>query len=71
MARVTFDGLYALCNKLHWFTGGSVEQYEKMFDLAREGASLKELALVIWMCTPDRTRENIEKILDDEFGGAK
>ena len=71
MAKVTMDGLYTLCNKLRWFTGGTVEQYEKMFDLVREGATRKELALVIWLCTPDKTRESIEKILDDEFGGAE
>lgn len=71
MKKVTFNALYALCNKLNWFTGGTAEQYEKMFDLAREGASLEELALVIWLCTPDRTREGILRILDNEFGGAE
>ena len=63
------EDLRILCIRMNWFNGGSNSQYEKLFDMNREGASLEELALVIWLCTPDRTREGILSILDKEFGG--
>lgn len=64
------EELWALCNKMDWFTAGTNSQYEKLFDLNREGASLDELALVIWLCTPDQTREGILSTLKKEYGGA-
>lgn len=60
------DTLYQLCNRYHWFNGGSNEQYRKLFELNRDGASLEELALVIWICSPDAGRDEILTSLEKE-----
>ena len=56
----TFDfcTLYEACNKYNWFTCGSNTQYDKLFDLSKNGASIEELALVIYICS-DVPREDI------------
>lgn len=53
-----FDTLYKACNKYHWFTCGDNIQYIKLFDLNKNGASIEELALAIYMCS-DVLREDI------------
>lgn len=67
---ITTTELWCLCNEKNWFTGGTNEQYDKLFDLNREGASLDDLALVIWICTPDWTREEVLSVLKWRFGGS-
>lgn len=59
--------LYALCNREGWFNGGTGAQYDKFFELADNGAEIEELALIIWLCTPDVEREEIEDKLREEF----
>lgn len=58
--------LYSLCNRYKWFVGGTREQYNKLFDMERKGRSAKELALVIWLCSPGYTEEQIYDILKNE-----
>ena len=53
------EDLRVLCIQEDWFTNGDNSQYEKLFDLNREGASLEDLALVIWLCSPDVSREEV------------
>lgn len=65
---ISFERLYGICNRLQWFTGGSTDSYDKLFQLNREGAPLEDLALVIWICSPGRTRESILSILKKEAG---
>lgn len=48
-----------ICIRHDWFTGGSCEAYEKLFQRCEEGADLNELALLIWVCTPDVDRKEI------------
>lgn len=62
----TADRLREICIREDWFTGGTVKQYEKFFERAKDGAEIEELALIIWLCTSDVTRENIEEILRKE-----
>lgn len=45
--------LRGLCIRENWFTCGTCEQYDKLFELNRNGATLEELALVIWLCSDD------------------
>ena len=52
-----------ICCKHKWFTGGSNESYEKLFKRCEEGADFKELALIIWVCTPEWTHEEIYEVL--------
>lgn len=47
--------LYGLCNRYRFFTAGTNEQYNKLFDANRAGASLKDLAIMIWICSKDVT----------------
>lgn len=57
---LTVDKVYQACNKYQWFTGGTTSQYEKMFDKVANGASLKEVAQMIWLCTPNSIEGDIE-----------
>ncbi|MCD7866760.1 MAG: hypothetical protein LUG62_00840 [Clostridiales bacterium] len=60
------ETLRTLCIKNRWFTNGSNEQYDKMFALnADENYALKDLALVIWMCSDDIPYSDIYSDLDD------
>ena len=56
--------IYKACNKFQWFTGGTNEQYEKLFSKVDEGASLKDIALMIWLCTPDTSEKEILENLE-------
>lgn len=60
------DRLYKLCNKNHWFDHGTVNQYQKLFDMLDDGASTHDLAMVIWVCsdTEKWTMEEIKEMLD-------
>lgn len=53
--------LYRLCNEKEYFTCGALEQYEKMFSLAENGASAHDIALVIWLCSDDKDLSVIEE----------
>ena len=53
------EDLRVLCIQEDWFTNGDNSQYEKLFNLNREGASLEDLALVIWLCSSDVEREEV------------
>lgn len=55
-----------ICVKNDWFTGGSCEAYDKLFARCEENASIEELALIIWVCTPDSNRELIKNALYKE-----
>ena len=50
----TVDQVYALCNEYQWFTGGSNDQYEKLFIIINEKAPIEEVATVIWLCSDDK-----------------
>lgn len=65
-----FDRLYTACNRNEWFTCGSNEQYEKMFDMNNHGASIRDLAVIIWACSEGYELEEIEeklKELEEEY----
>ena len=66
--KSTFDfcTLYEACNKYHWFTCGDNTQYNKLFDLNKNGASIEELALVIYICS-DVPREDILNKLKEKL----
>lgn len=53
-----------LCIKNNWFTCGTCEQYEKLFELNRTGCSLQDLATVIWLCSDEKwDLDTISRIL--------
>lgn len=57
----TQQEIYHVCNKYYWFTAGGNEQYGKMFSMVDKGASLHEIALLIWLCTPEESISDIER----------
>lgn len=65
-ALFTFEDLYHMCNNNNWFTCGDNSQYNKLFDLNKEGASIEELALVIYICS-DCSRESILNKLKENY----
>ncbi len=54
----TRENLRQLCIKNNWFTCGSCEQYEKMFYANEHGATIVELAAIIWVCSSDEYSES-------------
>ena len=53
------DEIYILCNEKKYFTCGSNEQYDRMFDMVRNGAPANDIALVIFICS-DSQREDVD-----------
>ena len=48
-----------LCIKNNWFTAGTCFQYLKLFELNNKPTNVKDIALVIWLCSHE---EDIEVI---------
>lgn len=51
--------LREFCIENNYFTNGTNEQYEKFFTRNDEGASINELATLIWICSSNDDRETI------------
>lgn len=49
----TFENLRRLCIEKGWFTCGTNEQYEKLFYANEHGATIDEIAMIIWVCSED------------------
>lgn len=66
---LTRDRLFKLCNKYDWFCCGSVKQYDKLFEMLRDGATTHDLAVMIYICSDmtEWTIESIQKILDQKM----
>lgn len=64
--KISNDKLYQLCNKYQWFTCGDKRQYDLLFKLNSEGASLEKLAAIIWICSMGYDEQFILKILKQE-----
>ena len=60
------DLVYNFCVRHNLFTGGTNGQYNKMFDLVGEGISCRELANILWLCSPNADREALYKSLHKE-----
>lgn len=52
-STVPNDKLRALCIKNNWFTCGSNAQYDKLFHANASGATIEEIATIIWLCSDD------------------
>lgn len=64
--KISTDKLYRTCNKYQWFTSGSINQYEKLFERNKEGTSLQTLATIIWICSNGYSENEILQILQKE-----
>lgn len=63
--EITPDDLRTFCIKHDYFTSGTNEQYSRLFDLCRAGASVEALASVIWACSPAADLSEITAQLND------
>jgi hypothetical protein len=52
----TPENLRSLCIRNNWFTEGTNRQYDKLFYANEHGATLDEIATIIWLCSD--TSEN-------------
>lgn len=64
--RFTAYELRSLCIKNDWFSAGSNAQYEKFFEANENGATISQLALIIWICSSSVSRTEIEQKLIEE-----
>lgn len=60
---IGFWKLRELCINQNWFTCGTSVQYNKLFDMAAAGATIHDLALIIWLCSDGVSQEDISKKL--------
>ena len=61
---LTFEEVQGLCIKYRWFTNGDNGQFERLYNMIHDGANLDEVALVIWICSTEATREFIRTMLE-------
>lgn len=64
--KISNDKLYQLCNKYQWFTCGDKRQYDLLFKLNKDGASLEKLATIIWICSTGYDEQFILNTLKKE-----
>lgn len=61
------EKLRGICVREDWFTSGDMSQYDKLFELNKDSATLDELVLVIWICSSGVAKEQIKKVLKAEY----
>lgn len=59
------DELRSICIRCGWFTNGSCEQYEKMFEMNEKQMPLREIAVAIWICSYGYSLEQVEARLEE------
>jgi len=59
-----FEKIRQFCIQNKYFKAGTSSQYEKLFELANEGASKHDLALIIYVCSDNDSLETIENKLE-------
>ncbi len=64
---MTFENVRELCIEHDWFREGDGDQFSALHDMIREGASLEDVALVIWICSVNtaKSREEVFEILKE------
>lgn len=64
---IKFDcmDIRSLCIENDWFTCGSNMQYERMFEMAENGCTLHDLAMVIYTCSDNAEVDEIEREIRD------
>ncbi len=60
--------MYDCCVRHNFFTRGSNDQYQDMFDMVDDpNVSIVELASVVWICSEGYTRDEVLNILRKEI----
>lgn len=75
MTYLNSNDVYELCNKHQWFTSGSINQYNKVFDYVNAENKeetieeiIRKTATMIWICSSDKITE--KEIYDALFARA-
>lgn len=55
--------LRELCIKNNWFTCGTINQYNRLFERNKAGASIAELSIIIWICSDNIQKDEIYRKL--------
>ncbi len=63
--KVSVNDVYRLCNEKRWYTCGSNEEYEKMFQIIRDGKPLNEVAADIYEHSEIAKCGNLAIVLDE------
>ena len=66
---ITMKFIHNQCCKNNWFTCGSIEQYNKLFDMVREGSLLETLADCISVHSDNVSSDAVYEILEAALGG--
>lgn len=62
--NLSATALRGLCIDNDWFKGGTCEQYRKLFEMNDDlRFTTSDLAMAIWLCTPNSDVDEIQKIL--------
>lgn len=65
-ATVDTETLRTLCIKNNWFTCGTCEQYDKMFEANKDAyTSVDEIVSMIWLCSDDCSKGDIASAIND------
>lgn len=59
--RISNNALLYLCTKNDWFTCGSNEQCEKLLEMNDQGASIEQIATIIWICSDKKVPSNCRR----------
>lgn len=66
--KVSDFGRYrSCCIRNNFFTAGTNEQYEKVYELMKKGITIHDLAMLTWLCSSGSDLEQIRFILQNEF----
>lgn len=57
--------LQQLCEDNDYFTGGSNDQYNKFFELAKRDVPADVLATIVYVCSPEQRIEDIESLTEE------
>lgn len=63
---ISVDALRSFCIRNNYFTAGDCDMYRKLFTASEEGASLDDLATMIWMCSTNVSRSEVLENLRQE-----
>lgn len=59
------EGIYNLCNRKQYFTGGTNSQYDKLFYMAdKPEFSCRDLAVLIWGCSTYADLAEVQKEIE-------
>ena len=63
-----YEELYRICNKEQFFTNGSINQYNKLFQINENESgqvTVKDLALIIYICSTQSYEYILEKLMEN------